>query len=148
MAVVLKEEGDAEVQGLAEITKKLDRLPDNIRRRIYRGAARSAADIMRGEAGYRVPIGTRTSVVRGKRYDPGTYSRSLSAKTKIEADGVRGRVRSSDPKAYWIEFGHKTVDGKDVPAQPAMRDTLEAVEGQIVNLVVNRLQNGLEKALK
>lgn len=115
------------ITGLTELKTVYRDLPDNLKRRTLRRAARQAANVFLKDARRRAPL--RTSPIRGKyKRPPGTLRKSLIVKSARELNtgttigfivtALRGKAYQATGKkatnkdafyARWVHEGHRIV---------------------------------------
>lgn len=105
------------VNGLAQLQKFLDALPQKVEQNILRGALRAAANVVKAEAVANVPV------------DSGTLKAGLKVSTRSRRGLITASVKATGKHAHiapWIEFGtraHKihAKDAKTLSLRPNSR---------------------------
>ena len=99
----------AEIQmdGLSELLKALDELPERIKKNAVRGAIRAGCKVFANEAKQLAPIGPPGSDKYGSY--AGALRDSIKARSvRFNGDWVNGRVSAGNKVAFyarWVEFG-------------------------------------------
>lgn len=140
------------IEGLRELTRALNELPDRVAKNGLRAAVYAAARVIRTEARQRAPVAERP--MRPNQPKPGTLRRAIIMKHLREQSGRhrqtfaitvrRGKKYRNQGKKknlsqdawYWhfIEFGTTKM-----AARPFLRPALESKRLQAVSAIKNKL---------
>ena len=145
-----------EVQGLAELERALDALPEKVAKKTLINAVRDAAELFRARAAIGAPYDP--SVIMGHPKWRTMHLRDGILKkitvTNLGAAGarVRGEVALDKQHAFYgrfLEFGWITArGGKQVAPHPFMRPAFEAMKDVALAWFQVRLREGIEAAAR
>lgn len=141
-----------EVQGLAELKRRLEQLPQAIQSKIMRGAVSTAAAVFREEAERHAPEYTGT--VQNGHPPPGTLKKAIyQVRVREECFGTREawkvsvkRGKRDGVDAYygsWVEYG--TVH---MVAHPYMRPAFELQKENAVRVIGTYIAFALPQAVE
>jgi HK97 gp10 family phage protein len=129
------------VEGLSELNKVLQQLPDTVERRVLQNAVNAGGRVILRAVKAVAPRHQGKQSAASKRY--GTIVRNLRLQTLSRVrKGMRGtRVWTKD--AFWSVFFERGT--KRQPARPFAEPAFEQVAGQAVQAVHDKLLEGVEK---
>ncbi len=143
-----------DVQGMAELERKLQALDSKVKRKVVRVAVKSGADVIKHQAESNAEtivggemgtlIARRLGTRRFRRQRRGSYGVSLRIRPGplefiwITQDGTRYYVPSA------LEFGHIDRAGGFVPARPYMRPAFDSKVRAAITTIGNVLKVGIE----
>lgn len=147
------------IDGLAEILRKLQQLPDRVERRVVRRAVAAGAALMRDQAIANAPV--YTGNVAAGHPPPGTLKKSVYMKYINELSGpartvyfvgVRhGKTRQSVGKAgrnldayyfKFVEFGTSKM-----AAEPFLRPAFDTKKGAAIDAITETMSAGISTEL-
>jgi len=137
----------AEVQGLAELRKKLRSAGPELAARALEKALQAGGAVIEKAMRARTPV------------KEGTLVADLHTTVEMAPNGTAGRALigfgKEGHKARWVEFGHRQVahgtaeKGRreigHVPAHPFMRPAFEESQAEAKDAVAKELGNGLKE---
>jgi len=132
-----------EIQGLDEINRKLQALPEKLRRKHVRKSLLSAANIVRDEArrkAKKAPVPTRP--------DLGHMADHIETKVWVTLRKANSTVGVDWPGrsyGHLLEFGHKLPGGGETKRQPFMRPAFDSKSDTALNKLVTDLRDAVEK---
>lgn len=135
--------GSIEIKGLNEINRKLQALPEKIRRKYVRKTLGDAADIVRDEArrkAKRAPVPTRP--------DLGHMADHIESKVWVgerRANSAVGVDWATHSYGHLLEFGHKLPGGGETKKQPFMRPAFDAKASVALDKMLTELRDAVEK---
>ena len=146
----------SEVQGLAELERNLNELPEKIARGVLRKAVTDASELFRARAAGGAPYDPRPRSGKGRAWKTMHLRDAILKQITTRFQGVkgatiRGKVGLDKKHAFYgrfIEFGWTHVGGKQIPARPFMRTAWEAMKGVALALFETRLRTGIEAAAR
>jgi HK97 gp10 family phage protein len=150
------------ITGLDEIEKRLQALPEKIRRRYVRKALQDGTEIIRAEAQLRVPrrkpnSGWESFVQRGE-----TLRDAVATKISVRQGDALGRVGLDYKKVHYghlVEFGtrphkiriktrsgkYRTIQHPGARKQPFMRPAFDNKGDESVEVMITELAAAVEK---
>jgi HK97 gp10 family phage protein len=139
------------VEGLRELERRMQRLPDKVAKRVFRGAGNKAARLLAKEA----TRNARASFVERA----GRLFRGIKTSARVKGLGVLGaainwkiglspvgRGISKDRSVFYgrfLERGTKSID-----ARPFMEPAFKAKQQAMVNEFVRALRAGLDRVAR
>jgi len=132
-----------EIQGLDEINRKLQALPEKLRRKHVRRSLLSAANIVRDEARRRAK-----KALVPTRPDLGHMADHIESKawvTMYKANATVGVDWPGRSYGHLMEFGHKLPGGGETKKQPFMRPAYDTKAETALNQLVTDLRDAVEK---
>jgi HK97 gp10 family phage protein len=144
-----------QIRGLDEIEKRLQALPEKLRRKSIRKALKDGTEIVRAEAALRAPrrrpgIGWMGFV---ERDDEPHLKDNITSKVSVTAKGASGRVGIDYKKVrhgHLVEFGTKPhMIGKlhhpGARKQPFMRPAFDYKGDESVDVMTTQLAKAVEE---
>lgn len=135
--------GGIEIKGLDEIERRLQALPEKIRRKHIRRVLTDSATIVRDEAklrARRAPIPTRPEL--------GHLADHIELKvwvTLYRANATVGVDWQTHSYGHLIEFGHKVKGQRMSKKHPFMRPAFDNKAEEALNKMVTDLRDAVEK---
>ena len=139
------------VQGLSELNRVLQQLPDVMQRRVFSSAVGAGARLLKKELIQAAPVGPSTEEIKSKSYlyRRGKYGRIRdNIKIRTRSNWPRRRVVSTihNGRAFWgyfKEFG----TSKETP-KPWFRPVWDTQNRAIYQRMVERVAKGLSREAK
>jgi HK97 gp10 family phage protein len=145
------------IKGLDEIARRLEQLPEKLRRKHIREGLRAGSEVVRAEAARLAP---RRKPGRGwegfvERDDGPTLRDSITSKVSVTANGASARVGVDYKKVkhgHLVEFGTKPhrVGKRRHPGakkQPFMRPAFDNTADESVGIITTRWAKGVEEEI-
>jgi HK97 gp10 family phage protein len=127
------------VQGLAELDAKLQNLPEEIVKKLFRKALRASGQVIQKEVQSRAPVKVEDSGPKSNSLPPGALKADIKTRVSVTPQKGTGSVNIGPGKntahvARWVENGHNLVGhkpnkkktGKKTKPRPFMRPALDA----------------------
>lgn len=136
--------GTIDLEGAAELIKKLDALPDKIADRALSGGLTAGARVGRNEVRKVAPILKLENVRGAGTHEPGLLLRSINAR-KVKKDN-KNQLRSGIIMLgaafywYWQEFG-----SSHQPARPFIRPAIESAKERMAQGVIDYTRQRVDK---
>jgi HK97 gp10 family phage protein len=145
-----------EVQGLAELERALDALPEKVAKKTLIDAVRDAAELFRVRAASGAPYDPDVAIGHPKwrtlHLREGILKKIMVTNLGAAGSRVRGEVALDKKHAFfgrYIEFGWITArGGKQIAPHPFMRPAFEAMKDPALALFEVRLRAGIEAAAR
>lgn len=138
-----------EIQGLKELSQKLNALGQTVAARNLKGAARDAMLPVEQAARARVPVGSEIhKTYKGRTVTPGFAQRNVKrASTFSRARGVvRGMVGVAREAFYAVAFLERGTS--KMPAQPWLVPAFESVQAQVLTRFRKSLEDRIARIAK
>jgi HK97 gp10 family phage protein len=148
-------EMEIKITGLDEIEKRLQQLPEKLRRKAIRQALKDGTEIVRAEAAMKAP---RRRPGRGwmgfVERDDGPHLRdNITSKVSVTNKGATGRVGVDYKKVkhgHLVEFGTKPhrigkLHHPGARKQPFMRPAFDGKGDEAVNTIITQLAQAVER---
>jgi HK97 gp10 family phage protein len=132
-----------EIQGLDEINRKLQSLPEKLRRKYVRESLLAAANIVRDEARRRAK-----KALVPTRPDLGHMADHIESKvwvTLYRANATVGVDWVTHSYGHLVEFGHKLPGGGETKKQPFMRPAFDNKSREALDRLLTDLRDAVEK---
>jgi len=144
-----------EIQGLAELDRALDELPERVARRTLYRAVNDGAEIIRRRCAELAPYAAKTP----NSTSPLHLKDAIIKQTRVRGQGVKGAsvqcrigldTKKGESVFYgrFIEFGWMHVGGKQIPAHPFMRPAFDEMKGRALQEIILSLAIGVESAAR
>lgn len=131
-----------QIQGLDELDKRLQQIPEKFRRKIIREVMKAAAEPVRAEIERRAPRGKRLGKYSSAEY--GRLSENIVASgPRTKADGSASIQAGPGKDQYWgifLEFG--TVK---LSARPFVRPAFDSKYQEALDVMFSEIHRFLEK---
>lgn len=145
-----------QVQGLAELERALDALPEKVAKKTLVDAVRDAAELFRASAISLAPSDPSVQLGHPKwrtlHLRDGILKKVTTKNLGAAGARVRGEVALDKAHAFfgrYLEFGWITARGKkQVAPHPFMRPAFEATKDAALTLFETRLASGIEAAAR
>ncbi len=138
------------IEGLAELLKELDKLPDDLEAKAFKTGFRRALKFLVEKI--------KARIVANGNYQTGRLYRAIKAgtlkkgrngqKTITSKIGAQYSGPEGAPHAHLVELGYKHRSGKHVPGRSFLLSTAEAEGQSTINKLIEELKDITEKALK
>ena len=132
-----------EIKGLDEINRKLQGLPERVRRKHVRKSLEDAANIVRNEARRRAK-----KALVPTRPDLGHMADHIESKvwvTLYRANATVGVDWQTHSYGHLVEFGHKLPGGGETKKQPFMRPAFDNKSREALDRLLTDLRDAVEK---
>ncbi len=119
------------IEGLDALDKAVRKLPQNIQKRVLKGALRAGGRVIAKEAKQRAPKKT------------GTLRKSISVQVGKTRQGGAIAFVTTKPEAFYshmIEFGTSKI-----PAKPFLRPAFDATQQETIKAIGDALAKGIIK---
>ncbi len=118
------------IEGLDELDKAIRKLPQNIQKRVLKGALRAGGRVIVKDAKQRVPV------------DSGTLKKSIVVVTGRSKEGALMFVttKSSAFYSHLIEFGTSKMR-----PQPFLRPAFDNTQEEVIQAIGDKLADGIVK---
>lgn len=127
------------IDGLDDVIKKLQNLPDNLEKKVLRAAVRQGANVIRDKAREHVREDTgnlkKSIIVSGVKGKPGTVAFRIKPVTRKKGKAVF--------YGYFLEYGTSKM-----AAKPFMRPAYDKAGDDVLDKVVNTIKSKLDEAIK
>lgn len=137
------------IEGLKELSKKLEKLGQIAGSKVFRQSAMLATKKVLEEAKRTVPQGKRFHKThKGRIVAPGFASRNLARKSKLSKNKSTVRVLIGvKPEAYYA-LSFLELGTKHIPKQPWLVKALESKQNEVISEFKKRLKAKIEKEAK
>jgi HK97 gp10 family phage protein len=128
-----------QIEGLAELDAKLQGLPEEIVKKLFRKSLRASGQVIQKEIQSRAPVKVEDSGAKSNSLPPGALKADIKTRTKLAPEKGNGSVTIGPGKktahvARWVENGHNIVGhkpnkkktGKKTKPRPFIRPALDA----------------------
>jgi HK97 gp10 family phage protein len=156
--------GTINVRGLAEIEKRLQALPEKLRRKHINQAMQEGMDLVRDEAQRHIPSRKPNSGWEAFVYRGQTLRNSVATTVSVKQKSATGRVGLDIKKVHHghlVEFGtkphkiriktkagrYRTIKHPGARKQPFMRPAFDNKGDQAVEIMTTRLARAVEKEI-
>ncbi len=136
----------AEIEGLRELHRQLERLGLAAQGRVLRNSVNVAMTPVVREARKRIPVGdTPHKTYRGRLVAPGFAKRNIKKRTRTQRDKSRAVAMVGVGKEAY--YATQFVEGgtKFQPAQPWLIPAFEAKQNTVLDKLSERLAANIEK---
>jgi HK97 gp10 family phage protein len=149
------------IEGLAELESKLQGLPEEIAKKLFRRALRASGQVIQKEIQSRAPVKTEESGPRSNSLPPGALKADIKTRVTVtpEKGGGSASIGPSKKTAHvarWVENGHNIVGhrpnkkkiGKKAKARPFIRPALDASAQKAVETFADVLGDAISELEK
>jgi HK97 gp10 family phage protein len=146
-----------QVQGLSELNAKLEQLPIEVAKKLFRKALRAGGDVLKKEVVNRAPVKTEDSGPNSNSLSPGALKRGIKSRVSVKPEKGAGTVSIQPGKneahvARWLETGY-TLTGhkpgkkqiKNIPAKPFFRPAVDSAGQKAIEAFTESLSENLNK---
>lgn len=151
-----------EVQGLKELADALRALPSELASKnggplakalrkagyVISNEAKARAPVLKTQSKYRKPGTVRDAIkVRRDRIQAPGATETFEVYVRQAKGAKKGTYSPDDPYYWWwVEFGHKARNGKQVLAHPFMRPAFESKKEVALQTFTTELAKAIDKA--
>ena len=138
--------------GAKDLERTFRTLGDRVQRKITRQAVNAGATPVVKAA--RAKAAKESGLLRkslGKKIrtykQSGTVAAIIGPRTDVEGE-YKGEIRKPKFYAHLVEGGHIDANGNHVPAQPFLRPAFDETQGQALEVIKEKLAEGVVKEAK
>lgn len=139
------------IEGVRELSRKLDNLSKKVRGSTLRKAANAAVKPVLEEARNRIPVNKIEELhktYKGRLVAPGFAKRSVAAKVSLSRDGRAVFARMGVRREAFYAVNFVELGTSKMPAQPWLRPAFEAKHREATQRFAEVLRTQIEKVAR